>query len=348
MADITHLLETTFHYRFPTNQQNLNFFVIGAGGTGGYLIPNLTRQLSIANANKTGLKHKITIVDGDVVERKNLIRQNFVESDIDKNKAEVMAKRYGRAFTQEVSYVESYLNDPEHFQRMINDSLNSEVNHSKQHVVIIDCTDNNKTRLLMKTTAQALKRTKNVVFLSSGNEEKAGQVVCSFKLRDRGAANISNGQGLRQDVCASTPDFFDVFPDTEIDKLPEEVSCAENAISAPQNIATNMTAANVLFSFANKLIANESISELAVFFDSSMISQKVYRAKLSDFKGLLSLAKNNKAMAEFLPRDEYSFVSGVNPIEAMTWAEAEKAYQLKKAAENAELQAKIDTAVASK
>ena len=63
--------------------------VIGAGGTGGYVIPHLYR---IAYAS--GRPCRIIIADGDIVEQKNLIRQNFAECDIGENKAQVMAERY--------------------------------------------------------------------------------------------------------------------------------------------------------------------------------------------------------------------------------------------------------------
>lgn len=343
MADISHLLEPTFYHFLDRNLENINFFVVGAGGTGGYLIPNLTRQVSLRNENKSGLKHTITVIDGDMVERKNLTRQNFVESDIGKNKAAVMAARYGRAFTQEVSYVEEFLSTPESLTEMVRSNLNKKVRNLSQQIVIIDCTDNNKTRLLIKEAADALSRKNNVVFLSSGNEEKAGQVVCSFKMAqpDESRFFLEKTGILREDVRASTPDFFEVFPNTEIDKLPEEVSCAENAISAPQNIATNMTAANILFSYANKLLANEGISELAVFFDSSIISQRVYRAKLSDYKELLSLVKNNSSLTRYLPRNSFELDKSIQE-KAMTWSEALEEAEKKKVIELAEAQKQLD------
>ena len=58
--------------------------VIGAGGTGGYVIPHLYR-LGYASHRDV----RIIVCDGDVVEEKSLIRQNFVEQDIGRNKAQV-------------------------------------------------------------------------------------------------------------------------------------------------------------------------------------------------------------------------------------------------------------------
>ena len=58
--------------------------IIGAGGTGGNIIPHLYRI-----AFSSDRHCKIVICDGDIVERKNLIRQNFAACDIGENKAQV-------------------------------------------------------------------------------------------------------------------------------------------------------------------------------------------------------------------------------------------------------------------
>ncbi len=60
--------------------------VLGAGETGGYLIPHLYR-IAFADSERP---YRIIICDGDIVEEKNLIRQNFVKQDIGRNKAAVL------------------------------------------------------------------------------------------------------------------------------------------------------------------------------------------------------------------------------------------------------------------
>ena len=50
--------------------------MLGAGGTGGYIAPFLYRMASIADR-----EIKTIICDGDKVELKNLVRQNFVYQD---------------------------------------------------------------------------------------------------------------------------------------------------------------------------------------------------------------------------------------------------------------------------
>ena len=82
--------------------------VLGAGGTGGYVIPHLYR-LGYASEHPT----RIIVCDGDVTEQKNLIRQNFVEQDIGRNKAQVLAERYAAAFGIECEYRPEFIETQE-------------------------------------------------------------------------------------------------------------------------------------------------------------------------------------------------------------------------------------------
>ena len=46
-------------------------------------------------------------------------------------------------------------------------------------------------------------------------------------------------------------ELFDLRPD---DRHPDDLSCAERAVHAPQNIATNIMAGNVLFNYCNSIL----------------------------------------------------------------------------------------------
>lgn len=65
--------------------------MLGAGGTGGHIAPHLYRLLYSLDRPV-----RFIIADGDVIEPKNLVRQNFIEADLGENKAQVLAERYGR------------------------------------------------------------------------------------------------------------------------------------------------------------------------------------------------------------------------------------------------------------
>lgn len=324
-------------YLKPTIDTPYHFVVVGAGGTGGYLVPHLVRQIGLLNERIPGSrrpgrrnnKHSITLVDGDVVEQKNLVRQNFTQRDLGKNKAEVLANRYGKAFNVSVGAIPEFIESPSHFAQLIQQSVQAtrpgedniyseeigENNFSRgfasnRHlsIVLIDCTDNNKTRLIIETVGKQLRSESKLHYLiSSGNEEKNGQVV--FSALNSNAQNPLSREFKRLNDSSSynrlleftsTPTFFDIFPNSPLDKLPTELSCAEAAESAPQNIGANMNAANIIFDFCNKLLNCQRINEFLVFFDIQAMNHTPFRFTESDLTKVLNFVPNNQSLKHHL------------------------------------------------
>ncbi|UOE58133.1 ThiF family adenylyltransferase [Cytobacillus oceanisediminis] len=245
------------------------FIVIGAGGTGSYFLPQLARQVAIQNRMrrmKGEPEHKILVVDADTVSLSNLNRQNFIEKDLDINKAQVLATRYGMAFGINIAYLDKYIISTD----MLVDTVIAAFNVREEIPVLVDCVDNNKTRVFIHETIERLSGIADVFSLSSGNELYTGQVVCGFV--PRLSKSVYQDSGLFR-----TPSVTDMFPEILEggDKLPTELSCDEAAISHPQNIMTNMTAAMLLFSFANLIMTadtedetNPGLSYFAQTFDT--------------------------------------------------------------------------------
>lgn len=88
--------------QFISRQLPTNIVVVGAGGTGSRLVPLLAQFIKTitAGASPRGflVNPTIFLVDDDVVEEKNLVRQNFIQPDVGKPKAAVLANRYSRAY----------------------------------------------------------------------------------------------------------------------------------------------------------------------------------------------------------------------------------------------------------
>lgn len=84
--------------RFPMDRP-VKVVMLGAGGTGGYVAPYLFRLLHMLDRPA-----RFIICDGDLVEAKNLDRQNFVEADLGENKARVLSERYSAVLGMETEY----------------------------------------------------------------------------------------------------------------------------------------------------------------------------------------------------------------------------------------------------
>lgn len=213
---------------------------LGAGGTGGHIAPHLYRLLYSLDRPV-----RYIICDGDVVEEKNLVRQNFTPADLGENKAQVLAERYSTVFGMETEYVPAFVEDedrlkelltPTHFRIQRPNSYRQD--HVIEMVILLGAVDNNKSRQLCH---RVFYQAKELIYIDSGNGEYTGQVVC----------------GVRRGGKTYYPPIGAVYPDVleETDKFPTELSCAEASVSAPQSMAANITAATAVVDMVYNVLA---------------------------------------------------------------------------------------------
>ena len=239
-----------------TQQAPLKIIVLGAGGTGGYLIPHLYR---IGYA--IGRDIRIIVCDGDVVEEKNLIRQNFIVQDIGRNKAQVQAERYSAAFGIECEYRPEFIEtENELYHLTLPD--HQPYGHPSQRVILLGCVDNNRSRQLCH---QVFYRHRDLIYIDSGNGEHTGQVVCGVR---------RNGKTTYKPVCTLYPEML-----KEEDKFPSELSCAERTVSAPQSVTANLTAATAVVSFLYDLVVCGELNTRYVTFSSKQINMRAEMVK---------------------------------------------------------------------
>lgn len=206
------------------------FIIVGLGGTGGYVIRDLSRFAYSVLRRDEEYDLKIVCVDPDEVEEKNLLRQNFMPNDLGKNKAEVMAAKHARAFGLEISSLGDL---------MTRSTLESITSQFHDYVpVIIGCVDNNKARREIDKFVS--KTRKACYWIDSGNERTTGQVVMGS----------SNG----------IPTVTKLFPEVleESADSVSEISCAERLMQDEQNIFVNISAATHVLNMCRKIVLNET------------------------------------------------------------------------------------------
>ena len=229
--------------------------VLGAGGTGGYVIPHLYR-LGYAAERPV----RIIVCDGDVVEEKNLIRQNFVEQDVGQNKAQVQAQRYSAAFGIQCEYFPAFIESEQELLSLTSpDFVQCRWNNTPetQRVILLGCVDNNRSRQLCHRIFQ---QQKDLIYIDSGNGEYTGQVVCGVRQK---------GRTLYKPVGMLYPDVL-----REEDKFPSELSCAERTLSAPQSVTANLMAATAIAAFLYDLLIEGNLTTRYVSFSSRQINMR--------------------------------------------------------------------------
>lgn len=222
--------------------------MIGAGGTGGHIAPHLYRLLYALNRPV-----RFIICDGDIVEEKNLVRQNFTEADLGLNKARVVAERYSSVFGLETSYVPDFIECAERLEELIRPSSWRVGAYSSETVselvILIGAVDNNRSRQLCH---EVFLKAQELIYIDSGNGEYTGQVVCGIR---------RNGKTFYKPVGALYPDMAQAD-----DLFPSEVSCADASVSAPQTIVANLMAATAVVTMIyNILVVGSSTVQQATF-----------------------------------------------------------------------------------
>ena len=103
--------------KYPTDIP-VKIVQLGAGGTGGHVAPHLYRLLYALERPA-----RYIVCDGDIVETKNLVRQNFSPADLGENKARILAERYAKVFGMEAEYVPSFIENIDDLMTLITPDL---------------------------------------------------------------------------------------------------------------------------------------------------------------------------------------------------------------------------------
>ena len=233
-------------------ERPVKIVMLGAGGTGGYAAPHIYRLIHTLNRPV-----RFLVADGDIVEEKNLVRQNFIRADLGRNKAAVMAERYASAFGMEIVYLPEFIENEDALA-----ALTAQDYFRKELVILIGAVDNNRSRQMCHNVFQ---KAKELVYIDSGNGQYTGQVVCGIR---------RNGRTYYKPVGTLYPD---VLADT--DKFPTELSCAEAAISAPQSVVANVMAATAILSYLYDILVLGDITVRNVTFSTKNIHMKPETAK---------------------------------------------------------------------
>lgn len=254
---MTELKLLKYEKTYPLNTDyNFHFIILGVGGTGSELVAKICRQLSFKRDPFGHQIHDITVVDGDSVEDKNLLRQNFFKLDLGKNKAETMAMKCSTLFNMTVRAFDTYVESPIRLEQIINSS--------DKIPFIIGCVDTNAVRKMIHQYVKSYRKKTPLFWLDGGNAEFNGQAVLSVKIGGGTQVKLVSeeveGEGedriTRRTYDFNLPTVCEHFPDMleSGDLFASEVSCADAAVSDPQAHDTNIESAAILYQFVSNCL----------------------------------------------------------------------------------------------
>ena len=236
--------------------------VIGAGGTGSRLLPMLGQLVrsSIRQFNPNGWVERlpIYIIDGDTVEEKNLLRQNFIAKDVGQPKASVLASRYSAAFGIPILPIVSFV-DGKNKLIPIGESNSISFNNSLV-ILAVDSAEARRVILKRMTVSGALENgyaMPSCFVIDAGNEDSFGQVKFFTFAPAICSTTKERVDRLTQQFPVLMPDKYrtnfipmDVRYYKNLGSSAQELSCAD----LPQTLAINAMMATLICCVAQNFL----------------------------------------------------------------------------------------------
>ncbi|MBD2628970.1 ThiF family adenylyltransferase [Trichormus variabilis] len=262
-------LDLSFAHSVPLMlpaHNHVEFIVVGAGGTGGFLIPSVARlMLEIeANSNKTA---SCIVVDPDIIEPKNIPRQNFQQSEIGLYKAEVLAARYSLGLGVQIS---ALAKSAEGIAKPFTKNIIS--GRWRKLTVVIGCVDNAAARAEISSCLDQnyLGSPPQIWWLDCGNyaNSSSGQVVLGSTNEFTLADAFDNLQ--KPNFCFNLPSPSKQHPEL-LTPLPEEsnstsLSCAEIQARNRQSLFVNQQVAVIAAEYLLALTLTGGLRKFATYF----------------------------------------------------------------------------------
>lgn len=245
---------------------NVVIAVVGAGGTGGYLLQSLARLL-VHLGRPDGIR--VVVFDGDHVEEKNVGRQLFSHAEIGRNKAETLVRRFNLAFGLQMIAI------PE----MADEQLLRDVCRAQQKgwiaryaTLLCGCVDTTAAR---EQIDLAWSRLANHVYtgawLDCGNGDQHGQVLFGTDTDD------DTHGALATDFCAALPLPSILYPQL-IEPAPAPIApitpanCAVDLAENRQGLNVNQMIATIGSQYLHDLFVSKRLTRYETSVDLSTMS----------------------------------------------------------------------------
>ena len=267
--------------------EEIEFYLVGCGGTGSWLVPSICRiARTLERQSKTTT---LILIDADIIEQKNVLRQNFGDAEIGLNKAQTLALRYSLSWGINIEAL------PDSFSP---DIVARDYYHREHKLkILIGCVDN---ALARQSIASAISQyqswhTRNIPtelwWLDCGNHTNSGQVLIGSHLSTELDAYQFHQLGCTKlpAPCLQHPELLE--PKRE-ESSENNISCAEIALLNSQGLAINQRIAAEAASYLVQLIAGK-LNRLATYLDldsgcttSTFITEEAIAKIIVNAKGL--------------------------------------------------------------
>ncbi|MBS1789669.1 MAG: ThiF family adenylyltransferase [Acidobacteria bacterium] len=235
--------------------QEVRLVMVGCGGTGSWLAPSVARIARVLN--ESGIETSALFTDPDLIESKNIPRQNFCDAELRFPKAQTLAARYGLAWGIEIGAI------TDHFKaEMIGSRWN-------RLMVVIGCVDNAAARQELAKTlaANSVDSPPHVWWLDCGNQRESGQVLIGSTNDPRALRYAFPLDGFCQHLPSPALQCPDLLKPQPEELSHHNLSCAELALANAQGLIVNQRVAAEAADYLARLLIHQNLRRFATWFD---------------------------------------------------------------------------------
>jgi molybdopterin/thiamine biosynthesis adenylyltransferase len=261
-----------------------SIILVGAGGTGSRLMSPMAQlaRTCITKFNPAAWLSQLPIfvIDGDVVEEKNLTRQNFIPKDVGKNKALVVASRYSNAFGIPIYGSPDFVTTKGGALPQFA-GLPPGVNFNFNNSILILAVDSADARreILKVAFRSAGANSSSIFVIDAGNEDAFGQIkfFTNYRLGD-GSLRIYDDAANPLSIPKTLPQTFqvscipmDIDYYANLGSSAAELSCAD----LNQSLAINNMMAALICSVLQNFVYVKPMTYDGIRFslDGSMVTE---------------------------------------------------------------------------
>ncbi|MBA2681151.1 MAG: ThiF family adenylyltransferase [Ktedonobacteraceae bacterium] len=236
--------------------QRIGIIVVGAGGTGSWLIPHLARLVYEFNRKEEHIVEKrsasLLIVDHDIVEEKNVkARQNFCPPEIGYPKAQVLSNRMALAFA---------MNREEISARVASFDTSMVRQYPADSIFLVGCVDTVSARSELARCLTFNSSRARITYIDGGNGSDWGQIFIG------NTATVDELKGcLRDPICARlpspallAPSMFVVPKEEKVEATTVKLSCGDLMVDSQegnrQSRTINNHMASLMYAYVERLI----------------------------------------------------------------------------------------------
>lgn len=241
----------------PKHCTELHLIQVGCGGIGAQLASSTARIAR--ECQRLYESVRISFFDGDLVEQKNIRRQNFCDSEVGQNKAEAVAYRLNMAWGLDIA---AFPTDFKGNRDDVNDRHNT-------LTILLGCVDTAAARhtLHLAIAEQTPEHDGQVWWLDGGNLSVHGQIC----LGNTGRPDVLARSFDLPNICQALPSPAVLHPEL-LKSLPDEQpekrqSCADLAIRDPQSLTINTVIAAHMADYLLRLVVTKDLRRFATYID---------------------------------------------------------------------------------